>query len=220
MYITILGSCRQKPLEKYFNVTCIQESLTYPHYTKEIIQTIEYCKDEKKIAINDTQNCFRTGILNKKPITNHETLHNQFNNTDLFVIEIASRIAYKYDNLYVHHILTQKEFGFNNRQNIIIYNLTDEEIENDLIKIKELLHPKKILVVSHIYTYKTGKRYELIKLLKYLCEKHSLPFLSPSDHFNTNDDLYVKNEKVLSHFSSNGTELIGNLYKEVINNFI
>ena len=50
MKITIFGSCRQQALGKYYSTTSIQESLTYPHYTKEIIQAIEYCKGISKIS--------------------------------------------------------------------------------------------------------------------------------------------------------------------------
>ena len=42
--ITILGSCRQESLYKNYNITSIQKNISYPHYTKEIIQAIEYCK--------------------------------------------------------------------------------------------------------------------------------------------------------------------------------
>ena len=44
-YITILGSCRQLSILKYFNVSFIQEELNYPHYTKEILQQIIYLKN-------------------------------------------------------------------------------------------------------------------------------------------------------------------------------
>ena len=43
MKITIFGSCRQV-IEQEFVISKIQEELTYPHYSKEIIQAIEFCK--------------------------------------------------------------------------------------------------------------------------------------------------------------------------------
>jgi len=48
MKLTILGSCRQDSLYSYFDVTNIKEKLTYPHYSKEIIQAIEFCKNISK----------------------------------------------------------------------------------------------------------------------------------------------------------------------------
>ena len=44
MNITILGSCRQHTLRNKYNITNIQKQLSYPHYTKEILEVIKYCK--------------------------------------------------------------------------------------------------------------------------------------------------------------------------------
>ena len=102
MKITILGSCRQHSLNKKYDVTSIQESLSYPHYTKEILEVIKYCKYQH-ISKNDTLKVFRTPILNKQHV-NYESIKNEFNTTDLLVIEIASKIKYMYNNIYVHHM--------------------------------------------------------------------------------------------------------------------
>ena len=64
--ITILGSCRQESLCKKYNITSIKEDLSYPHYTKEILQVLHYCmfdnlKPEETII-------FRTPAINKKKI--------------------------------------------------------------------------------------------------------------------------------------------------------
>ena len=212
MKITILGSCRQKPLSKYFTVTSIQDSLTYPHYTKEIIQAIEYIKGSSSITSEESQVCFRTGILQHAPIINQ--FQQEFNDTDLFVIEIASRISYQWNQRYVHHIATEEQYGC--REHIVQCELTDEEIEKDLCQIKELLSPKKILIVSHLYTYESGKRYELIKLLERLCIKYELPFLSPSTYLMYETDVYQK-EAVLSHYTEKGEQQIAQIYKNYIN---
>ena len=214
MKITLFGSCRQWSIANYFDVTSIQSDLTYPHYTKEIIQAIEYCKKDG-ISLESTQYCFRTGILNKRPIDNSEHIYNEFNETDVFIIEIASRITYKYGEQYVHHILTQNEYGFCDISSIVISELSDEEIEKDICRIKELLFPKKILIVSHVYTYEYGKRYELIKLLEKLCLKYELPFFSPSDYLRLEDNVYV-DEKVLSHYTEKGISMVAPLYKNKI----
>lgn len=44
MKITVLGSCRQYSLREDYSVTNIQEDISYPHYTKEILQVINFCK--------------------------------------------------------------------------------------------------------------------------------------------------------------------------------
>ena len=61
---------------------------------------------------------------------------NDFKNTDLFVVEIASRISYEYKGYYAHHILSEDEFAPPDRDSIIIRDLTDFEIEEDLKAIK------------------------------------------------------------------------------------
>ena len=73
MKITILGSCRQHSLNKKYDVTSIQESLSYPHYTKEILEVIKYCKYQH-ISKNDTLKVFRTPILNKQHV-NYNFVH-------------------------------------------------------------------------------------------------------------------------------------------------
>lgn len=215
MNITIFGSCRQQMIEKYYNVTSIQQELTYPHYTKEIIQAIEYCKNRSTINKIDTKYCFRTGILENKEIDNKKLL-SEFQKTDLFVVEIASRISYEWKGLYIHHILTEEPYGFNDRDNIIQRELSDEEIDNDIYKIKELLYPKKLLIVSHIYTREYGKRYELIKLLEKICIKYDIPFLSPSEYLNQEIQEVYQNEPILAHFTDYGKELMSYIYKRII----
>jgi hypothetical protein len=215
MNITIYGSCRQNSIGKHYNITSIQEELTYPHYTKEIIQAIEYCKGISVINKNDTRYCFRTGILQNREIE-YNNLLLEFEKTDLFVLEIASRISYEWKGLYVHHILTEEQYGFYDRDNILQRVLSDEEIDKDICRIKELLYPKKILIVSHIYTREYGKRYELVKLLERLCIKYDIPFLSPSEYLNQEVQEVYQNESTLAHFTDYGKDIMSRVYKRII----
>lgn len=214
MKISIFGSCRQHSISNHFLTTNIQEQLTYPHYTKEIIQAIDFCNG---VHYDNTQYMFRTGILQNRPIYNQEELMKEYNESDVIVVEIASRIVYKWNNIYVHHILTESEYGFDQREQIIQYIQTNDEIEQDLLKIKTLVYPKKLLVVSHIYTYNYGKRYNLVTLLEQLCLKYNIQFLSPSEYMANEKDVYV-NESVLSHYTEKGHHIIGKLYRSIIEN--
>ena len=218
--ITIFGSCRQDTLKDNYHITSIKEKLTYPHYTKEIIQAIEYCKGISNISLEDSRHCFRSGILNNN-IISHEQFLDEYNKTDIFVIEIASRISYKYNSLYVHHIAKDHSYTGIDINNIEVRDLTDFEIESDLLEIKRLLCPKPFLVVSHISTRSSGKRYELICLLDTLCKKHNIVFYNPSTLLETysEDDLFEK-ENVLSHYSLFGKTVISNVYKEIIDKMI
>ena len=103
MKVTSLGSCRQHSLQQHFTVTQIQERLTYPHYTKEILQAIEFCKGISAIPGPLTQSLFRSGILEQRSLDPRQ-FKEEFESTDVFVVEIASRLAYRYKGFYAHHI--------------------------------------------------------------------------------------------------------------------
>lgn len=217
MRLTVLGSCRQDSLYKLYPCTSIRNELTYPHYTKEVLQAIEFCKGVSTIRPELSQYLFRSGILEQKALYS-KTFQQDFEETDLFVIEIASRISYKYANHYTHHILTEPLYGFCNRDEIVQRDLTDHEIEQDLLRIVELIRPKKLMIVSHIYTRTTGKRYELVKLLSKLCATHSIPFFDPIVQLGSFDPhrLFVK-EDTLAHYTEEGHHEIGKKYNEFIN---
>jgi rhodanese-related sulfurtransferase len=214
MKVTTFGSCRLDPLHTLFEVTPIQSNLTYPHYTKEIIQAIEFCKGISSLHPSNTSICFRSGILNKSELNPNQFM-NDFNTTQLFVLEIASRISYEYENTYVHHILTEEQYGFCDKDNIKERILSDIEIENDLIRIRELLYPKPFIVVSHIYTYNRGSRYNLVCLLKNLTTKLGIPFMDPTNALIGFDNIYLK-EALISHYTDYGKELIAKEYKKKI----
>jgi hypothetical protein len=161
--------------------------------------------------------CFRSGVLNKKPIQNHQHLIEQFNNTDIFLVEIASRLQYKWNGFYLHHILSEESYNFYDRENIEISDLTDNEIEEDLLKIRDLLSPKPFIVVSHFYTRESGKRYELVQLLRSLTTKHNIPFIDPMDFLSQYDPRIIfEIEPVLSHYTNFGHKLISQVYKDKI----
>lgn len=216
MRITILGSCRQSSLLTLYPCTTIRDDLTYPHYTKEAIQAIEFCKGTLMIAPELTRYVFRSGILDKKEL-DPAAFREQFDSTDLFVIEIASRISYEYGGAHVHHILAEPEWGFQHRADIVQRDLTDGEIEQDLLVMRNLLQPKKMMIVSHIYTRQTGKRYDLVSLLRTLCTKHGIPFFDPVAELGVCDPTLVYlHEPLLAHYSTYGHKVIGQKYKEFI----
>lgn len=217
MKITILGSCRQHSLKKMYNVSTIQEELSYPHYTKEILEVIKYCK-YNHIESNETINVFRTPILTKK-IPNHNKLQNEFNSTNIFVLEIASKIKYKYSDFYLHHIATENKYNVPIRNDIIIEYQNKDEIENDILEIKNELN-KPFIIVSHLVTKNSGERYNLACWLEEICEKHNIPFINPVKELikkNINlDEIFIK-EEVLAHYNEKGHNEILPIYSEFIN---
>lgn len=138
--ITILGSCRQDSLYNNYRITSLKNNISYPHYSKEILQLINFCLNNN-IPEEETKYIFRSAILSNSTIKWSESLKNEVLNTDVFIIEIASRISYSYNDKYVHHILyDDTKYNDNYKNKIIIRDLTDEEIENDIDELCKILN--------------------------------------------------------------------------------
>jgi hypothetical protein len=220
MKITILGSCRQHSLNKKYDCTSIQENLSYPHYTKEILEVIKYIK-YNHILEKDTINIFRTPILNKKS-PNFTNLNREFISTDLFILEIASKIKYNYNNIYVHHIATDDQYNVQIKNDILIETQLKEEIEEDILNIKKELN-KPFIIVSHLVTIKYGERYILSCWLEDICKKHEILFINPVNELKKKDiDLkkIFNNETILAHYNNTGHDEILKIYEEYINKII
>lgn len=218
--ITILGSCRQHSINNIYNCTSIQEDLTYPHYTKEILQTIKYLK-YKNLDDNEVQYTFRTPILNKLNL-NYELLKNQYNNSNLFIIEIASKIYYKYNNKFIHHIAIEDNYNLDIKNDIVVGKLSKSEIENYILEIKKELN-KPFIIISHLVTREYGDRYELKIWLEDICLKNNILFIDPIKELrkkNYNIDELFLDEKILAHYNDNGHNIIKNIYKEYIEKLI
>lgn len=218
MKITILGSCRQEAIESLYSTTSIKNNISYPHYTKEILSVIRFCL-YGDVPPNETLFTFRSAIINKKPLYFTEELKNEFLNSDVYIIEIASRRSYKYKNRYTHHILYD-DIKFNRQyKNEIICNVqSDSEIENDIIEMKNLLN-KPIIIVGHITTYSKGSRFKLVKLLENICLRHNILFINPTEEvkqLGLNINNFVKQEKIIAHYNNKGKELMKSVYKKYI----
>lgn len=217
MKLSIFGSCRQDSLYKLFDVTNIKNQLSYPHYSKEIIQCVKFCKNKSDIPKHLTRHLFRSGILNKSEIC--YDFKNDFETTDLFVVEIASRKTYNYQGFYAHHILTDEAYGFDDRSSIHQGESSDEEIERDILLMRELFNGKPFIIVGHICTRKTGKRYELLNLLRNICDAHTIPFFDPQEQLADCESMFVQ-EDPIAHYTEKGHTIIGELYKKFIDKVI
>jgi hypothetical protein len=221
-FVTLLGSCRQWSIRSYYSTSDIQDEITFPHYSKEVLQEIQYLK-YRNLTKEETRYCFRSSILSNCKREIDDTLYNklkeQFDNTSFFLIEIATRVAYKWKNLYLHHIAVDPKYELPDIDEIEVYDLTDEEIEEDLKKIKEELYPKKILVISHFATYNRGKRYDLIVSLEEICKKLDIPFFNQSLLIEKYGMDTIKKEDIMAHFTDYGNncmrELLYNKMKEI-----
>lgn len=206
--ITIFGSSRQDAIKKNFSTTNIRGVIGDTLSTKEIIQAIEFCKGG---ITPNTKRCFQMGFLQNTEIST-EQVRIPFERTDLYVLEISTRKVYEWNGMYVPRDLTEEKYGV---ADIQTRSLTDTEIDADLSRIKELLGPKKILIVSHVHLRDNGERVEFIELLERLCLKYDLPFLCPSDYLYAEKNVYKK-EAVLANFTDYGHSLMARIYKRVI----
>lgn len=219
--ITVLGSCRQYSIARCFNVTSVQEGISYPHYTKEVIEVIHFCKGTRIYTPDETKHIFRTAIINKQPIYQSSYLKEEFESSELYVIEIASKLAYEYNGKYVHHIASEPEWNVPIYDKVTIRKQSREEIEKDILYIKELLGNKPMIIVCHFVTYNRGERYELSKWLEEICNVHNIPFINPFEelkHIET--DKLFKKEKVLAHYTPYGEDCIKEVYRRKINEVI
>jgi hypothetical protein len=222
--ITIFGSCRQNSIYKLHNVSSIQEKLSYPHYTKEILQVINFCKFGNLSPLQ-TLYTFRTPMLNKIPLGDKdiEIFKREFENTDIFILEIASKKCYKYKDIYVHHIAEEPEYNSGIITDIEKRSQNDQEIENDIIEIKNIIN-KPIIIVSHLVTYDSGDRFNLSNLLENVCKKHNIMFLNPVKELKKNlgnffdTEKLFKKENTIAHYTDYGNEKISEIYRDFINN--
>ncbi len=225
--LTILGCCRQHSLKYIYNVNNIIEGINYCHYSKEVLQLIQYLK-YKNIDPEYTRYLFRSYILaNYSCILDgpiYEDYKHQFETSDMVVIEIATRQAYKWHqkdvDYYLHEITHEEKYGFYDRSNIQVYQQSDEEIEADLIQIKNELMGKKFIIVSHLCTYEKGKRWELVCLLEKLCAKHSIPFFNQTLMIYKYGKGILINEPVYAHYNEIGHQLVGQELKKRIDRLI
>lgn len=217
--ITILGSCRQDSLYKKYNITNIKNNLSYPHYTKEVLQVIKYCVFNN-LTPEQTM-IFRTPILNNLPIKNNPFL-NKIEESNVIIIEISSKKYYKYKELYAHHILYDDNKYNKNKNEIETGTLTDKEIVDDLHEIVKLLRGKRIIFVGHLVTKKEGERYNLLVLIKDFCLKNNILFIDPIKELLENelhiDEIIEDPNTHFAHYTQKGHNAILKIYENFIEN--
>lgn len=164
--------------------------------------------------------------MKNKFIYYKDTYNKLFINTDIFIIEISSSKKYIHNNFFLHHLCVDKRFSNKNKNtpieilnNFIIEKQSDEEIENDILEIKKMLYPKKIIIVSHYNSKNNGEyinsRNHLINLLDNICKKYNITFINPTIVLSN----YSQEEVItcdLGHYTQTGIEKIS----KYMNNFL
>lgn len=221
--ITIFGSCRQDSLYSHFKITKIRNGLTYPHFSKEVLQAIKYCTYEDSTKTFERW-IFRNAVIGKK-ILSRKKLQREMKKTNIFIIEIASLIEYRYKNFYLHHELYDSYENISQKiKNVVplkaeieVRKQTKTELISDLQEIVKILGKNRLVFATHFSTRPTGQRTELINTLMLFCLENSISVFNPSEmlEFYLEDQIFEK-EKVLSHFTPLGHELAGYRLKEII----
>ena len=218
MKITALGSSKLSYIYNNFDCTKINEYVFYPKYTKEFIQVINFCKFGD-LSLEETLFTFRKSILFKTPILHTEELKNEFEDTDLFILEITSNYCYLYNNIYVHHIAIDDQYKISIKDKIKILVQTEDEIEKDIMYIKKILNRPIIIICE---TVNDGEKNELKSYLKKICEKNLICFIDPMKEFkkkNININNLFLGENTLNNYTDLGHEKIGIIYREYIDQF-
>jgi hypothetical protein len=216
--ITIFGCCRQDSIYKHFKVTDVRNGLTYPHFSKEVIQAIEYCK---YLNTDIPEWAFRNPQINLK-LRRKKSLMRDFNRTDIFIVEIASLLEYKHNGFYLHHEIYDnpsqlRKNGWPTKDQIETREQSLEELRKDLQKIVDLLGERRIIFACHISTRESGKRATLISEISKFCRDRNIECFVPSDilNFYNASDIFVE-EPVLSHFTDFGHQIAGFRYRELV----
>lgn len=216
MNITIFGCCRQDPLYKLYDITPIRNRLTYTHYGQEILQAISFCKNPTDEKIKNSF-MFRSFILNpkKRPKINW-TRH--FYNTDLFVVELASRKSHFLNGVWLHEAYRDPSYAFSTPDAVVIEEANADKINQMVTRIIEELRPKKVMFVTHVYTHECQHRKVLASEIKHACAKFNVPVFDPVEQFGGQNIIkkYLLKEDIIAHYSSEGNDLLQNYYENFI----
>ena len=220
MSTVMLGSCRLS----LRGANDIKDDITYTHSTKEVIQLLHYLQNGENYPEPYNKLCFRSPLTqhNKTGKVDYDIKYkNILDKSKIVFIEICSRKLYKHKDyhLYSLHFTEKKHRKRVDKKVLDEMNMieqTDEEIEQDILKIIDMLSPRKIFIVTHCKYY-TGdgvsldKRDKLINLLNSICKKHNIPVINPIDAFKDYKQWqYLKNS---THYKPNGNRIIREYYR-------
>lgn len=213
--VTVFGSCRQDSVSAVSPTTAIRDGLTYPHYSKEVLQAIRFVADISEPRPTSLA-AFRNTQIGER-LVSRRRLHRQFLATDVFIVEIASRLAYEVAGDYWHHHAidsgSMSEFSDGELRK---RRQDDSEVLGDLFAISELLSPKPVVFVTHICTRSEGDRAQLRNLVVEFCHANGAAVIDPVASLGEPIDSLVQPELVLAHFTEQGHARMAEIYGQVI----
>ena len=171
--------------------------------------------------------CFRTGILDNQPILYNPEFKKIYDESKYCIVEICSDKTYKYDMFYLHHLCVDPRFSayHTNTPKVILDNhacikQTPLEIENDIVEIKKLIEPKRLVLVTHYNSKVNGEyipsRNNLIILLTEVSKKYNIPIINPREVLKEFDqELLITDD--LAHYTSFGKSVFTAYLNEFMN---
>lgn len=150
-----------------------------------------------------------------------------FQKTDVFIVEIASKICYEANQSYYHHVAYDSPSTLLNKNNKKNKKLSpikirpriqdNEEIKRDLDVIIKLLGAEKVIFVTHFYTRENSSRAELAKDIEMYLKNSKIAVINPTKLLDrwSEKEVFIS-EEILSHYSPIGHELISEYYRKEI----
>ena len=210
--ITILGCCRQDSIKDYFPVTSVRDRLNYCHYANEALQVVKYISGDVHYK-NIPSSVFRYSLFSKS-VLSQKSFIKEYENTSLFVWEVATLKEYVYQGWYCHEEIANKN-KFN--KEITVRMGSYKELEDTVLKMIDIVGKSRLLIVSHLYTHRDGNRYLLAKKIEKICKHYGIVYLNPMEFIKPEfySEFFV-DEPVLAHYTKSGERYMSEIYRQTI----
>ncbi|MDG1057217.1 MAG: hypothetical protein P8O83_05780 [Flavobacteriaceae bacterium] len=160
---------------------------------------------------------FRSSILHPDKKQKCE-FKRHFDNTDLFVVELASRKSHFFNGDWLHEAYRDPLYSFESPGDVVVNDASTDEINKFVTEIIHELSPKKVMFVTHVYTAECQHRKILSSEITKACARLNVPVFDPVEQFGGQDIIknYLMPEKIVSHYNYEGKKLLQNYYEEFI----
>jgi hypothetical protein len=186
--ISLFGSCRINLIKN----NKINSVLGYAHSTKEILQQINVLLGNIVLPETVGRYAFSTSIIGRKPFHISDDIIKAFIESTVCIVEICSLKTYLYNNYYLNHLAIDKRAGMffmhtpkELRDWYKCIKMGPDEIERDILEIRRLIKPRRLILVTHYNAKLYGKhllaRDLLINLIVDLAKKHNISVINPLD---------------------------------------
>ncbi len=208
----VLGSCRIGLLarESYIH------KAHHVHNSKEAIQYIEYINGYIDIPQYLHRYVFRGCYLDNVFVIDRDRLKSDWDKVEVLFVEVCSRKKYIKDGYYIHHLAA--DMGDAPAHNVheqphtcLEYTLEIQdtgELEDDLLKLVDLMFDKKLVVVTHV-DYGIPVRKKFINDVDSICKNHGITCVNPTNCIGLRARMRDSN-----HFTREGLAIVSDYILE------